>query len=354
MERAMIKPELNPLFNFPACYHPTTVISIDDDQAFLDTLSDQLVDRLALLCFNEPEKALDYTKKKHNYLPFKERCFSNDASGQLLFHFESIRNEIYNKDRFKEIFINVTDYDMPHINGIEVTNTMQFKENIPRYAHIFLTGKVSNDFKEMVRNKDYIGKDDPEFITNMLKLIEEKAVILFSNYSHEVALNLSKEQNEKPTVLFDGNFSSIFNHFVVENNICEFYLFDRQGSYMMLDEDANLSWLFVRNDEGLQNSIHFAKEKNAPQSIIDALLSKNFILSLYEKPDIESCSKINWDDFLIPAESFESNGKYLDFFSHTKNKETPVYYYAYTKNFPTNSIKKDNILSYSDFLNQQE
>lgn len=350
----MIKPELNPLFNFPACFHPTTIISIDDDPAFLDTLSDQLADKLALLCFTEPQAALEYTKKKHNYLPFKERCFLNDTNGKLSFDFEAIRNEIYNKDRFKEILINVTDYDMPHISGIEVTKKMEFKDSMPRYAHIFLTGKVSNDFKKMVKNKDYIGKDDPNFLNHLLQLIEEKTTILLSNYSHEVALILSKEENEKPTVLFDGNFSSLFNQFLDENNICEFYLFDRQGSYLMLDEDANLSWLFIRNEQGMQNSIKLAKEKQAPQSVIDALLSKKYLLSLYENTDIDSCSNINWDDFLIPAESFESNGYYLDFFSHTKQIKNPIYYYAYTKHFPTNSINQEKIMSYYEFLNQQE
>ncbi len=350
----MIKPENNPLFNFPVCYHPTTVISIDDDPAFLDMLSDQLADKIALLCFNEPQKALDYTKKKHNYLPFKERCFKNGSGSTDEFDFNAIRNEIYNNDRFKEIFINVTDYDMPLINGIEVTKTMEFREDIPRYSHIFLTGKVSNDFKELAKNKDYIGKDDPDFLNNLLNLIQQKLVILLSNYSLEVAITLSKDPNEKTTVLFDGNFAPIFNNYVKENNIVEFYIFDKQGSYIMLDEDANLSWLFVRNEQGMQNSIDFAKQNNAPQSVIEALESKQYILSLYEKNDIDSCDEINWDYFLLPAEKFDSDNKYLHLFSHTKQVKNPVYYYAYTNKFPAGHFTKEKILSYYDFLSEQE
>lgn len=70
----MIKPELNPLFNFPVCFHPTTVIFIDDEPAFLEILSAQLADRLAVQCFNEPSVALDYTRTKHHFSPFRERC----------------------------------------------------------------------------------------------------------------------------------------------------------------------------------------------------------------------------------------------------------------------------------------
>ena len=354
MELAMIKPELNSLFNFPVCYHPTTVIFIDDEPAFLEILSAKLADRLSVLCFNEPALALDFAKTQHNYSPFRERCWNNDGNDQPLLNFETIRNEIYNKDRFNEILVNVTDYDMPYINGIEVAKTMEFKSDIPRYAHIFLTGKASNDFKEMVKNRDFIGKDDPDFIEHLLTLIDDKAIILFSNYSHEVALKLSRDPEERTVVLFDGNFSEVLNSYLKDNNICEFYLFDKQGSYIMLDANASPSWLFVRNEIGMENSIRLAKKHGAPQNIIDALESRNFLLSLYEDEDVKKLRKINWDDYLLPAQRFESNDKYFDVIGDLKSETQPVYYYAYSKHFPDHGINKVDLLSYNDFLNASE
>ena len=164
----MISLNLNGMFNFPVCYHPTTVLSVDDDPAFLEILSAQLADKIPLLCFDDPKTALDYTKNHHSYVPFKERCFKKNSEEQERFDLKAIRNEIYNKDRFKEIYINVTDYDMPHINGIELTKTMEFKSEVPRYSHIFLTGKISEDFKNKINNTDYIAKDDPDFINKLI------------------------------------------------------------------------------------------------------------------------------------------------------------------------------------------
>ena len=63
---------------------------------------------------------------------------------------------------------------MPHINGIELTKTMEFKPDIPRYSHIFLTGKISDDFMKKVKDKDYIGKDDPNVINTLLSKIEKE------------------------------------------------------------------------------------------------------------------------------------------------------------------------------------
>ena len=350
----MIKPKLDSLFNFPVCYHPTTILSVDDDEAFLNILSSRLADEIPVLCFSEPKDALEYTKNHHAHSPFRERCLKDSSSEQDKLDLDAIRNEIYNRDRFKEIYINVTDYDMPHINGIELTKTMEFKPDIPRYSHIFLTGKISDDFMKKVKDKDYIGKDDPNVINTLLSKIEKRGLAIFQMYSHEIARILSRNPNEKTAILFDGNFSQVFNKYLNENKICEFYLFDKQGSYILLDDDANISYLFIRNEKGMKNSIELAKEFGAPKEIIESLESKKFLLSLYERKDFESRENIDWEGHLLPANEFISNDEYLRFFSDLKPKEEPKYYYAFTKNFPGNHIDNSRIISYNSYLSKQE
>lgn len=259
---------------------------------------------------------------------------------------------MYNTKRFNEILINVTDYDMPEINGIEVTKTMEFNADTLRYAHIFLTGKASNDFKQMVKNKDYIGKDDAQFIDHLLQLIEEKAIVLFSNYSYEVALKLARDPDEKAVVLLDGNFCSVFNSYLNDHNICEFYLFDKQGSYVMLDADSNPSWFFVRNETGMENSIRFAKERHAPQEVLDALESRKLLLSLYDKTDINTQTDINWDDYLLPSKRFESDGAYFESYPDLMRYAPTIYYYAHSNSYGGKGVERSSLLSYRDFLNQ--
>ena len=117
---------------------------------------------------------------------------------------------------------------------------------------------------------------------------------------------------------------------------------------MLLDNEANLYWLFVRNDNGMVNSITRAKELGAPQSIIEDLESKKFILSLYEKADFESRAHIDWDKYLLKADFFKDEAKKLEVFNHC-----PSDYYAFTQNFPEHGIDKSKILSYSDFLKRK-
>lgn len=342
------------MFVFPVCYHPTTLLSIDDDTGMLKLLALNLENKVPLLCFNTPEKALDYTKNKHRYLPFTTRCMEASEGNISLMR---IRQEIFNADRINEIVVFVTDYDMPKISGLELMKTMEFSSEISQYSNIILTGKASADFKEklakMGKADGFIQKNDPDYINKLIQQFKERTEKIFQWYSYPIARILSRNIREKTSFLFDGNFGSIFNSYINEKNICEFYLFDHQGSFLFLDRDANFSWLFVRNENGIQNSIELATQYGAPTQIIKAIQSKKYILSLYEKEDFKIRANIKWDDYLLPATVFESDLKYLEFFSDLSHNATPKYYYAFTDNFPDHGIEREKVLSYDKFLQEQ-
>lgn len=53
-----------PFIVLPICYHPTTVLALDDERQFLDTLELEISDHVPLLCFDNPDAALKYIYKK--------------------------------------------------------------------------------------------------------------------------------------------------------------------------------------------------------------------------------------------------------------------------------------------------
>ena len=85
---------LDGLFIMPVCYHPTTILHVDDDTLFLESLAAELSDKLLILCFNNPEKAKEHTTNLHHYYPFTDRCLSKEGD-TITFNFMAIRNEIY-------------------------------------------------------------------------------------------------------------------------------------------------------------------------------------------------------------------------------------------------------------------
>lgn len=63
-----------PFFVMPICYHPTTVLVVDDERQFLDALELEVSDHLPLLCFDKPEVALEYIKNSRELqIPFAAR-----------------------------------------------------------------------------------------------------------------------------------------------------------------------------------------------------------------------------------------------------------------------------------------
>ncbi len=462
-----------PFFVMPICYHPTTVLVVDDERQFLNALKLKVSDHLALMCFDNAEDALEYIKNSRELqVPFAARLhFSGkhdtqecgfakmlDSAVQAIIHpypkglskpkeqsvcnspkihdtvrdfnhshyiltevsfyyynhsyeFEWItsdpvmlkqlnhtfQQEIYdlssmqlakitditnhrrperlsfslretrqepcNRNRFGEIILVSTDYDMPGKNGIEFIKAAAFPGVTLEHIVIILTGKISGEFKQKLNTlslpTEYIGKHDPERIQKLLKLVDEKTSRIFQECSYKALTVLSQDSKEDACFTYDKEFGKIFTAYLKENNICEIYLFDRQGSYLFLDDNANLSWFIIRSEKGMENSIQKAIEHGAPQSVIETLKTKQCVLSLYEEDDFSKFrgEEIDWSKYLHPASVFEStinNKEVLDIKTNDNNScsEPKKFYYAFIKDFPESGIDKTKIVSYKKFLRQ--
>lgn len=335
---------------FPICYHPMTIMLVDDDPDFLKQLSNQLSDQLPVITFTDPDKATYYFEHQNAFL-FKKWMSHRSDNTTLI---QDTRKEIYNPNRFKEIVVSIIDYDMPNKTGFDIINTMgkQILHALSFHSYILLTGKSFSDFNKDLADsqlgKNFVSKRDPNRVNQLLDCIDKNTSRSFQWMGYDGARELSREQDEQTNFLFDGNFLPIFNDHIQKNNICELYLFDKQGSYLFLDENANLSWFFVRNNQGMANSIELAKQYHAPTWVIDAIQSKEKLLSLYEKEDFERIKTINWENYLLPATVFSGDDKFVTFFKMNPHSD---YYYAFTDNFVGHDIDQKKILSYRSYLN---
>ncbi len=335
------------LCNIPAFFYPTTVLMVDDDVGFLKAISLELIDTYKTVTFSDSNDAVAFLTR-HNGAFFRGRLLTEHLENGIL----AFRNEPYNTKRFDDVLVSVIDYDMPHKSGFDVMQYVGLSDYYKSHDHsyILLTAKKYDEFDNELSkgriSKNFISKFNENHVKDLLGSINQQAMDMFQGVCHSLATSLTKNHNEKSSFLNDGNFLPILNQYLQDHSICEGYLFDKQGSLMLLDNEANLYWLFVRNESGVANSITRAQEFGAPQSIIEALESKKFILSLYEKSDFESMAHIDWDKYLLKANVFKDEDKKLEVFNHCPSD----YYYAFTQNFPKHDIDKSKILSYSDFL----
>ncbi len=336
------------LCNIPAFFYPTTILLVDDDPGFLDKISSELKKHYKTVTFTDSNQAVKFLTQQTGGPFFRGRTLSERLDKSIL----EFRREVYNKERFKDVLISVIDFDMPDKSGFDVMRHVGLSDDAQGHPHsyILLTAKRYTDFdKESSHDevrKNFISKHDPKYLEYLLESINKHETMMFQIAGHEASNSLVHDSHAKTSFLNDGNFLPIFNAYLKEHDICEGYLFDKQGSFMLLDKQANISWLFVRNEKGMENSITMAKQHNAPKAVLEALESKKFILSLYEKEDFASKGQIDWDKYLLKASVLKDENKQLKVFDHCPSD----YYYAFTSDFMEHGIDGSKILSYADFL----
>lgn len=336
----------------PLCLHPATTLLVDDNVKFLNNMEEYLSDYISVKTFSDPNEAINYMNN-NRFTIYKDRCYY-EKNGKLFFDLVALRDEIYNDGRFKEILTSVIDYDMPNKNGFDLILSIGDPlVGLQHHSYILLTGTDAETINKEFKPKEdqTIYKFDPEYQDKTLEAIKENSIHTSQWCSSDIAMSLARDESELTSILFDGNFLPIINDYIKKNEIIELYLFDKQGSFLFLDKYGNLSWLFVRNEKGIENSIRKARELNAPDKIVDALKSKQFICSLYEKEDFDRRVSIDWDQYLLPALKFSGDRQFLDAWADMSHSN---YYYSFTKNFPDSGIDQSKILSYDDFMKQQK
>lgn len=342
------------LSSIPSAFFPTTVLHIDDDKQLLAQLSGTLSSHYKIEIFSNPDEALqEIIFFGTNYMREEHLSLKND--GDIL----SYRQTFFDGRRFDNRLICIVDYDMPGRNGADlmyVSQLVKYQSKAQEeHAYILLTSKNIEDIKEETPQVNkikhvFISKRDKDCIPKLLESINAFHQDTFQVAGHSTAVALSRNPKEKSSFEFCAKFLPIFNQYIREHEICEGYLFDRQGGMIFLDKNANFSWLFVRNEYGIINGLENAYKHGAPDNIIDLLKSREYILSLYEPEDFKVRDKIEWDKYLLKVDILNDDAIYKD---ETVNHLPANYYYAFTDSFPEHGINKDNILSFQAFLNQK-
>ena len=102
------------------CFFPTTVILVEDNTSFLETLSQLLcVNGVLFKRFSNPKEALSYinsTSDKYRLDINKLLAEPHNASINIY----DLHKEAYSFDRFQYISAVITDYRMPEMDGVDL------------------------------------------------------------------------------------------------------------------------------------------------------------------------------------------------------------------------------------------
>ncbi|WP_367607922.1 response regulator [Legionella sp. W05-934-2] len=328
--------------SIPTCYFPTSAVFVDDSRDFLLNFVLQLDEGLAYRVFDSPFHALDCIREKRCELDLlSQRCITEYTEAKncpLTNHtvnldLAAIHAEVYNPRRFSEISVVVVDYAMPGIDGLEFCRRIEDSS----IKKILLTGQADEALAIQAFNEGlidrYIKKSDPHAAELITKSIYELQYQYFLTMSDMITRMLSVSS---PSCLQDKLFAEFFRHYCAEQRIEEYYLADYSGSLLMLDDDANVSFLIVKTEQDMRNYCDLAYDAGASDDILEKLVNRE-VLPCFWQTDILAKKDVEWDKMIVPAQRFVSQ--------HT-------YYYTHLKGNVLFELDKDKILSYHQYLEE--
>lgn len=288
-------------------YHPSTVIFVDDQQAFLTAIKNRLPRQLLTLFFNNPEEALgkiaggslsQYQKISPIYNIEEDMEADHTNNNEALFNLKlgELSKNIYNHNRFSEMSVVVVDRMMPELDGITFCRRL-IKHPIKK---IMLTAskdqKVAIDaFNEGIIDF-FILKDSPNLIVELTAAIEKMQWEYFLSVTKRT---LGTDLEIIVPIIKNDFMVSFLQSKMHELNAVEFYLLDKWGSILFIKHDGTPITLVISPAELFDTYATIAQEHE--QIAISKSLSKREKLLFF--PNEIDCMRpvTEWNEYLFEA-----------------------------------------------------
>lgn len=328
----------------PAWYYPTTVIFIDDNLNFLKQLLFNIdMKQITPKLISDSLKASQFLKT----LPHESRISKQLASAELKSHeglytnideiLSSFHQGIEQSDRFHEVSLVAIDYAMPGRNGLEICS--ELRDMNSGIKILLLTGEASADIGVEAFNDGKIDKFMRKDASDFKQKLNHEIQLLQNAYFQGITnstLNRLDIEPENPIApcLKDPVFIRIFQDICEKNNIVEHYLFNSDGSFLLIDYNGNPMLLAVKDERMMEDAYQVAlnASDSFPSSLLEAMENYQQILCLYEDVICENPRMAK--KFLHPAEKLVGE---------------KTYYYALIKDLKNYPFSNQKIFSFKDY-----
>lgn len=255
--------------SLPLFSYPMTVAWVDDDSSFIATVP-QLLEGMHAKTFNNPSACIEFFEKYKSFLQginFR-RGYKEVDSYEMLNHLPvDINADVLQElplmnDRYNEVSVLITDYDMPGMNGLDLCRELQ---NQPM-RKILLTGAAGHQQAVEAFNEGlidcFIQKESKKVISEVLFHIERLSRVYLITQGTALQSHLEIEHSLH---LSDAMFIKFFKNWCNENNIKEYYLIDKLGNFLLIDENGNKKYFVTHTERTLNDFIelHEDDEENA-------------------------------------------------------------------------------------------
>lgn len=278
----------------PLFYYPSTYVWVDDDMNLLNSMAILFENKNRIHFFSSARGCVEFFKtyksplEKYAFLKAnsEDEYYSVSQKLPMNFDFSALQQLMNDQNKYNEVTTLILDYKMPEMDGFELARQLQ-NFLIPT---ILLTGnkdenKTIEGFNENLIQR-FVLKGDAQFSAKLLKYLKELSEQFFQKISSSLLAYL---ETDHKLPLSDPSFIDFFETYIQENAITEYYLIDKQGSFLCKNQEGHESYLVVHTENSIQNWLEIYGEENK--------LTKEIIL------DIQSFRKIPF--FGLGKEAFD-------------------------------------------------
>lgn len=326
--------------NIHPYFYPTTALFIDDDPAFLESMSLYLDEEAGFRLYRSPNKALQFIEKQQRVTRPYQRCFSRclDKNGTPMsgctvnLEVGEFAKEVYNPARFEEVSVIVVDYELPGMDGLEICRRLK---NTP-IKKMLLTGVADERDALDAFNEGIIDHFVMKSEDDVLKHLDESIFALQQRYFQDVTESILPAVDVSfSNFLHDPRFAELFAEVRDTYKIKEYYLLDEPSGFLMVNGDGQVYLMILPTEEQWASHLEIARDENAPAELIEKITNREIIPYFWKTGGYYRADTENWDEYAYPSEKFEG---------------TRLYHYAVVKDPAFLGFDKAHISGYNAYL----
>ena len=266
----------------PVFYYPSTIMWVDDDSLFLNAASQMFGKEYSIQTFNDPKDCIHFFEKYTpplSKIPFLRGSVENEYydtvdHSPVDFNVTRLYQLHQQPERNQEISVIVVDYGMPEMNGIELCRELR---KFPM-KKILLTGEADHRDAVAAFNDNTIDRFVRKDSASLAGDIELYVSTLSLQYFRERTLTLlSHLEVAQGTPLSDPTFVGFFQDYCRMNNIREYSLIDKVGSFLLINKDNQHSFLILHTDNSLNTFVELHDDVKEAEPILNEIKQRKKI-----------------------------------------------------------------------------
>lgn len=306
---------MNARYGIPLFYFNPAVCFIDDDPHITAALTMIFTDSHICRAFNSSRDALTFLQAYQAPLANIQFTSSNDQDDSYYperaasyLNIKAIADLSNISERGQEIAVLIIDQQMPELSGLELCKLIQHTP----MKKILLTGDTRHEQAIEAFNDGLIDVFVDKGHKNLAQILEAHVKKLSYQYFLEKTMRLKifmKNEKEKP--LSSEVFYNFFNKYCIENNICEYYLIDKCGSFLMIDNNQQVSYLVIMSNKDIQEFIDLNIDSaDIPTKNLLLQMEKHQLLPFFGvnkecwQVDMKQWRKFFYPATLLPGQEF--------------------------------------------------